>query len=347
MLNCLICNTKIKYMTKLSQILILNYCPNCYNIQRQNLINIKDTKWYTSSTSKKLKEIYNNFANDIINNDIKSVLDIGCGDLLMLNLIKEKTPNIKCIGVDKIKKKINPQSGHKSFKDLIIYNSFFNKNIVKDILKNHGKIDLIIVQNLFGHLTWPKYFLQLCSLLMHENTILYIQLGQSTAYNYINFNTIYPERVFYPTIFSMYILTHKLNMHLNKYKEKDICVPSIIFEIKKNKREFFPQLSSIITTNINNYNYYFNQYKQNLHNILSKYSLIIGYSNSAKGNAILEYCNIIPNKIINKIEDLMNEILITNDKNKICILILNPKNFEQIKSIIIKNIKLKIDIICP
>ena len=117
---------------------------------------------YLSSSSKSLSDHYKTLVKYITKkykikkND--NVLDIGCNDGVLL---KNYNSNVNIIGVE-------PSNVYKFIKDkrIKIYNNFFNKNLAKKILENHGAINVITMTNVLAHVD------KLNDLILNINRIL-------------------------------------------------------------------------------------------------------------------------------------------------------------------------------
>jgi len=139
----------------------LYLCKNCGLAQLLHIINpkiiytnyiyktqhspglIKHFKNYTLEISRKLKLRSN-----------EKIFEIGSNDSVLLKEFKKR--NHKVIGLDPAKK-ISNEANKKKIKT---YNDFFNNKVASKILKNEGKFDLIISNNVFANVeninNWVK-----------------------------------------------------------------------------------------------------------------------------------------------------------------------------------------------
>src|SRR3989344_2013824 len=133
----------------------LCFCPNCYLLQTNNVVNrdilFKDYYYYSSaiktlvaffeSVSIELQNIY-------MHGDVgkKFIVEIGCNDGTMLQLIKEK--GFKVLGIDPASNIVKPliKRGYP------IINNYFSEKIAKIIIEKYGKADAIVSFNTLAHI---------------------------------------------------------------------------------------------------------------------------------------------------------------------------------------------------
>ena len=111
------------------------------------------TETLMPGSTKTLSMPYINYINNFIDqNNIKTILDIGCGDGLMLSNIGLKD-DVKITGIDVSKIAIN-QAKHK-FKDKSNYN-FFNIDAMN--YKHYENYDLVLIKDVFQHLPYRDIY---------------------------------------------------------------------------------------------------------------------------------------------------------------------------------------------
>ncbi len=308
--------------------LCLHYCPNCFHVQLNYVVNpakLFQNYLYVSGTSNTLKQYFKNFAiyaieqylnTNTITDDIEKikVLDIACNDTSQLDAFKDLMEEIvETVGVDPARNIYDTISKYKNH-DIIC--DFFNKKTV-DILQNkYKKFDIIIAQNVFAHINYLSQFLQYCKTLLTDNGTLYIQTSQKDMILNHQFDTAYHEHLNFFNSNSMNLLCKNNGLVLNNVYEHDIHGTSYIFSINKYATPKETNITSILeieTENglynhelYKNYRILCSKYKNNLCNLILTYHLnnkiIIGYGCTAKSMTVLNYCG-LTNKDISYIID--------------------------------------------
>ncbi len=117
----------------------------------------------------------------------KKVLDIGCNDGSLLNFFKNKgciTIGVEPTGAASDAKK----NGH------AVYNAFLSEDIAREILKDHGKPDIITFTNVFAHIENLPAVINALKVLASANLMIVIEnhyLGSVFERN--QFDTFYHE----------------------------------------------------------------------------------------------------------------------------------------------------------
>jgi nucleoside-diphosphate-sugar epimerase/2-polyprenyl-3-methyl-5-hydroxy-6-metoxy-1,4-benzoquinol methylase len=296
----------------------LHYCPECYHVQLNCVVNpdkLFKNYLYVSGTSKTLKKYFDEFAiftllqTDMTNKKLK-VLDIACNDGTQLDsflnqheLIDYSKLDITTVGVDPAENIYNSISSHKTQHD--IYCEFFTESTVDKLKKKYGKFDIIIAQNVFAHIDYPGEFLKYASELMDENSSLYIQTSQKNMVLENQFDTAYHEHLSFFNTNSMDKLCQKHDLVLNNIYDTDIHGTSYIFKIntkvddKSNKNEVLKDESnkgiySDMTYKL--YNLKCLKYKNDFNNKVIEYKLqdkqVIAFGSTAKSMTVINFCNL-------------------------------------------------------
>jgi 2-polyprenyl-3-methyl-5-hydroxy-6-metoxy-1,4-benzoquinol methylase len=212
----------------------LNVCTNCYHLQLSHAVNpdilFKDYK-YISGTSKTLKTHFRSFAAYAASNSpkAKTVLDIACNDGSQLD--EFKALGFETWGVDPAENlfEISSAKGHN------VYCGYFSVDRSPEI-----QIDIITAQNVFAHLPDVDDFLQSCKMMMHDETVLYIQTSQADMVANHEFDTIYHEHISFFNVKSMTKLVERNGLFISDIRTFPIHGNSFVFVIRKNKPAILP-----------------------------------------------------------------------------------------------------------
>lgn len=307
----------------------LHYCPNCFHVQLNCVVSpdllFKDYI-YVSGTSKTLRDYFDCFAlNSILRwgeyseitegklGEIR-VIEIANNDCSQLDayhkLSKSSGINITTVGIDPAISIYKNISSHKTEHDL--YCEFFGHETVNKLNKKYGeaKFDIIICQNVFGHVHNVNEFLTCAKQLLSETGILLIQTSQKNMILENKTDTGYHEHLSFFNTNSMKLLVEKNGLFLNNVQEDPIHGISYIFEITKK----LSKNSNVVETLFNemeaglydkstyiNYPLKCLKYKNQFHNKLIDYKVlgknIIGVGATAKSSTILNFAKIDSNII--------------------------------------------------
>lgn len=288
--------------------LILEFCSSCYNIQLKDCLPKKDlyeNYFYLTPESSMLKSHYVDLTNFLLQkgylNDKSYVLEVGSNSGNYLNYLRKYVQDV--IGIDPAKNivEIANKSGIRTICD------FFSESSAKEILFQKGKVNNIIARHCFAHNSNPHDLLKGVKLLLDKDG--YVVIENAYIVNTIEnneFDQIYHEHMFYYSIKSM-----QKAFELNGLKIIDLFFSlihggSIVFigthknkEIKiNNDFEKYMIHESIVLNNTNLLKFGSKAIKlKNELNILLKKiksfnKVIYSYGATAKGNTLLNFCNI-------------------------------------------------------
>ena len=218
--------------------LVLGICTDCKLFQqvfiptKKNIFN--NDYPYLTSKSIKNKIFFRKIKKKISLKKNQFIIDIGCNDGTFLQNFNSK--KFKHLGIDpsRIATNLAKKNGIK------VYNNFFDLNLSKKILKQHGQADVIFSSNTLAHVENINQILKGISLLLKKDGTLYVQ----NIYLYdlvkkIYFDQIYHEHIFTYSIESLNNVFQKYGLYLNKVEFNDIQGGSFLAKftkIKTNKK---------------------------------------------------------------------------------------------------------------
>jgi len=221
--------TEIKNEKKF--LLKVYFCEICKTAQIKNIISRKlmfEEYFYLSSVNISLKNHFNNLAKKISSS--KFVVDIGSNDGILLSPLKKL--NVKAVGIDpsvNVGKIANKNK-------LKTYIGFFDQNIIKKILNDYSKPDVIVASSVITHLEKPKDFAKNIQIFLEDDGTLIIEIEY--LYNFINnleYERFYFDRPFYYSATSINTLFKSVGMSLYDIEEVNIHGNSLRLYIKNNK----------------------------------------------------------------------------------------------------------------
>ena len=304
--NNLQIKNEVKYYLKVF------YCKNCRSGQISKLIDrnlmFKDY-YYLSSVNDKLVNHFKKLAYKIRKS--KFVIDIGSNDGILLKPLKDM--GVKCLGIDP-SINVGKIANKKGLNTII---GFFDKKIIKKILKTYQKPDVLVASSVVTHLKNPKEFAKNIKSLLMKDGIFILEIEY--LYNFIEnleFERFYFDRPFYYSVKSIDILFKNVGMSLIDVEKIDVHGESIRCYINNGKN--LPKSNRLLKMlknenkklNINLFNEFNKKIKIETKNLIDNISLmkdskkkIIGYGAPARVATITNYANITEREIPVIIDD--------------------------------------------
>ncbi len=227
--------------------LTISWCPNCKNVQINEVINLKDL-WnnytYLSSQTKAIVDHFNDVAKRILRrfnlnkNDL--VFDIGSNDGTFLKCFKKE--KLKVLGIDGAKNvaKIANQSG------IPTISKFFDFNLSKKIKKKYGKAKIITCFNSFAHTSNLNSIIKGIKNLLHKDGIFVFECQYLIdIYKNKVIGTFFHEHLYHHSLTSLNNLFNSFDLNFFHVEKVNIQKGSIIgyVSIKKlNKSKVFQNL---------------------------------------------------------------------------------------------------------
>ena len=204
------------------------FCKICRAAQIKKIVSRKilfQDYYYLSSVNKKLKEHFEKLAFKI--KKYKFVVDIGSNDGILLEpLYKLK---VKSLGIDP-SINVGKIANNKGLKTYI---GFFDKIMIKKVLKNYFKPDLVVASSVVTHLENPQIFAKNIKEFLDINGTLIIEIEylQNFLKNF-EFERFYFDRPFYYSANSIHKLFKNIGMQLYDIEKIDVHGGSLRCYIK-------------------------------------------------------------------------------------------------------------------
>ena len=178
-------------------------CTECKHAQLKHIVNTKrlfDDYVYKSGTSSFFKQHFDKLAEQVVSKfPIQSyVLEIGSNDGILLRSFENR--EVKSIGVEPSAFLANECISS----NLTVYNSYFNQQVVNEILTTHGHASIVIGNNVFAHIEdLNEAFKNVANVLNPTGMFIFEVAHFKYIYTIGIFDTIYHEHMSYHTAFSM------------------------------------------------------------------------------------------------------------------------------------------------
>ena len=235
-----------------------------------------------------------------------AVLDIGCNDGTLLNLIK--VDGLQKVGIDPSSKKFSERFD----KDINLICDYFSDKLVRE---NFGDIEFhqITAIAMFYDLDEPIKFLKQIRSLLAKDGIWAIEIFYlPTMLTNLVYDQICHEHVTYPSLTQIEWMTTEAGLKILDVDFNNVNGGSFLVQGSREDSNYKPEINTIrhilnaekplqhietyrrfekrIHTNKNDTNKFIN-------NVNSKGQTVIGYGASTKGNIVLNYCGIGPDQL--------------------------------------------------
>ena len=296
------------------------FCHNCNLAQLLHIVDrglIYNKYSYFSSTSPMLVKHFEEYAKEIYSrfpNQAKQlVVDIGSNDGVLLKPLMKLGANI--LGVDPAKNIARIAN----FEGIETIPAFFNKNLVKKIIKKYGKAGVITSNNTLAHTDILHDIFDGVKDLLDKNGVFVFEiqyLADLLAHN--EFDNTYHEHICYHAVSPLSYLLKMHGMDIIDVIHSDTHGGGIIvfashspltFPIKKSVGEFLNNEKLLRLNKLTTYKKFAKRppmVKKKLTKILldlkTNGKKIAAYGASAKATTLLQYCNIGP-EVIDYITD--------------------------------------------
>jgi len=232
------------------------------------------------------------------------VIDIGSNVGVLLEGFKKNGMNI--LGIDPAPKicEIANKRGIETWQ------RFLNLDVARDILSRKEQAKIITGTNIFAHIDDKEGLMKGIDVLLDENGILIIEVPYLVdLIENLAYDTIYLEHLEYMSIKPLVRFFEKYDMDLFDVERYEIHGKSIrVFICRKNKRPISNNIKELLELEerkgiyrkdvLDEFSRRVKNHKKELVDLLKKLKKsgkkIIGISAPAKGNTILNYCQIGP-----------------------------------------------------
>lgn len=279
------------------------FCPACGHVQLTDIVSpnllFRDYAYFTGKSSNTMQQHFKHFADKLIayynlaSEDL--VIDIGSNDGTFL-----KNFTTRIVGVDpaeNVAKEANAD-GVPTVCD------YFTAESAWKILNRHGQAKVITATNVFAHVNNLYDFMAGVNLLLQQNGLFIIEVPHFLElYRGKQLDTVYHEHLSYFLTKPLSFLASRFNMVNFKVEKIPVHGGSIRCYFKRATQPDLPRIYQMeIQCGLYTFETYLtfaeevNKIKKNLTRLLTKLKTkgkqIVGYGAPAKGNTLLNYCQI-------------------------------------------------------
>lgn len=288
----------------------LCFCERCKLVQLTYIVPSEDmfsNYVYLSSTTKTFQKHFAEMAEKISKgfslNKSSLAVDIGSNDGILLKGFQKF--NVQVIGVEPAINvaKIAEENGVETIND------FFNEKVVKEIIRRKGKADVVTATNVFAHIDDIDSVIENVKRLLKDNGIYVIEIQYFVdTIETMTFDNIYHEHMSYYTLSSLDYFFRKHGMTVFRVERVPTHGGSLrVFAAKNNSRhKAHESIKKLLDyekkIGIDNFETY-KKFGEKVYgvrdklvdyikNIKKQNNIIAAYGAPAKGNTLLNFCNI-------------------------------------------------------
>ena len=287
----------------------LYLCKECYLLQLLDIVDkgiLFKEYLYLTSASKPSVNHFKKYAYDVYEEFLKQsknplVIEIGSNDGTLLKEFKKLGATVLGIEPAKNIAKIANDAG------ITTENTFLNYDIVKK-KSLEKKASIIVGNNVFGHIDDLKEFMKCVKMLSKEKGVFIFEVPYLVnLIQKLEFDTVYHEHLSYFSLIPLIRLMDEFNLEIFDVKKQKVHGGTIrVFVSEKNNFKKTTNFEKMIKfekefriNKIQTYQKFsenVKELKKKLQNKLLKFKkerkIIFGYGAPAKGNVLLNYCNI-------------------------------------------------------
>lgn len=305
--------------------LVIVFCEDCYAVQVRDHIDpevLFETDFYFSSAIKTLRDHFSSYASEVVERFLPepqkaAVLEFGSNDGVLLTPLAEQGV-AKVIGVDPAKNIVSSINNDK----LTLVNDFFNVSTAKSIVSEHGKVDVVMANNVFAHISGINDTTEAVNEVLKDDGIFIFEVHYlGNIIQGMQYDFIYHEHIYYYSLLALENHLARHGMVIFDIKLIPIHGGSIRYYAAKKNSRYAQQISQRVEAlhqeeleygydKAETYRQFAEQIadkKQRLMNLLVELKKddkrIVGYGASGRANTIIQYCGIGTDHIDYMVDD--------------------------------------------
>ena len=291
----------------------LYFCHDCYSVQvidkvRSDVL-FKDY-FYFSSSIRTLRDHFVDYAQEVSTRFLKpessTVIEFGCNDGVLLRpLADQKIKTV--IGVDPATNIVSTINDPR----IKIINDFFTEDVAQDIISIHGRVDMVIANNVYAHIPDIQGITRAVSNVLNDDGVFIFEVHYlGRVINEFQYDMIYHEHLYYYSLLSAMKHFERFGMIVFDVKSVAIHAGSMRFYVCKKGSKYGSSVSEAVirlkeeelakgfhlSETFVRFASDVAERKINLMALLNKIKKeggrIAGYGASGRANTMIQYCGI-------------------------------------------------------
>ena len=319
--NSFIKNTNLNDPEKYYPLRVL-VCDTCWLVQTEDFVNASEMfspeyayfSSYSTSFLKHSKQYVEKMVSSLSLDNKSRVLEVASNDGYLLSFVKNL--NIECFGIEPTKSTAEVARS----KGIHIINEFFSTDLAKRLAKDQKSVDLAIANNVLAHVPDINDFVKAFSLILKKNGIATFENPHLLELiKEKQFDTIYHEHFSYLSLTSANKIFNHNGLRVFDVEKIPVHGGSLRYYVQRSdtgKRSISKRVDALLEEESNagltNLDFYSNfqkvaedirdDFRKFLLEQKNKGKVVIGYGAAAKGNTLINFCN-IPQKFLSFISD--------------------------------------------
>lgn len=289
------------------------FCHDCYAVQVVDIVPadiLFHNYFYFSSSINTLRDHFRDYAEEVtsrfLNPNSSTVLEFGCNDGVLLRPLADQGIRT-VIGVDPAKNIVD------SIDDVRVkvVNDFFTENVADRIVAEHGKVDMIMANNVYAHIPDIQGTTRAVSKALSDDGVFVFEVHYlGKVIDEMQYDMIYHEHLYYYSLLSAKKHFERYSMMVFDIKPIPIHAGSMRFYVCKNGSRHAAAVSNAVKSleaeeRANGFDIYdtFRRFSDDamlhrsklitlLENLKQDGHKIVGYGASGRANTMIQYCGI-------------------------------------------------------
>ena len=291
----------------------LYFCHDCYAVQVIDKIPadvLFHNYFYFSSSIGTLCDHFQSYAAEVTSRfltpETATVLEFGCNDGVLLRPLADQGIRT-IIGVDPAANVVATIDDPR----VTVVNDFFSEDVARRVVAVHGKVDMIMANNVYAHIPDIQGTTRAVAEALHDDGVFVFEVHYlGKVINEMQYDMVYHEHLYYYSLLSAKNHFERYGMMVFDIKPTPVHAGSMRFYVCKKGSKHSTAVSDAVKTleaeeRINGFDRYetFQRYsamvaehKVQLLALLSKLRkqgcTIAGYGASGRANTMIQYCGI-------------------------------------------------------
>jgi SAM-dependent methyltransferase len=285
----------------------LYFCENCSLVQLLDVIDpeiLFRNYIYVTGTSETMAAHNRNYAESVIESGKLEpkdlVVEIASNDGTLLNFFR--LHGFRILGVEPAENisRLARENG------IPTINDFFNSSCVERILMSNGPARVVLANNVLAHVDDPVEFLTGCKTLLTEDGFVVFEVPYlRELLDNLEYDTVYHEHLCYFSITTLMRLCDHVNLgifrldlvpvhggSIRMFAAPGITHSNSVVELAREEK----RLDMTQRARYESFAEQIQQHRKKLHGLLERLKsdgkTVVGYGAPAKGNTLLNYCDI-------------------------------------------------------
>lgn len=291
----------------------LHYCYDCHAVQITDIVPtdvmFRDY-FYFSSAIGTLRDHFKSYADEVtqrfLEPELATVLEFGCNDGVLLRPLADNGIRT-VIGVDPASNVVATIDDSR----ITVINDYFNEAVAQQVVEAHGKVDLIMANNVYAHIPDIQGTTRAIATALADDGVFVFEVHYlGKVIDDLQYDMVYHEHLFYYSLLSAIRHFARYDMVVFDLKPIPIHAGSIRFYVAKKYSKYAQSISAAVKDlerteiaagydrfeTFQRFSGVVNQHRVDLKALLEKLRgqgyTIAGYGASGRANTMIQWCGL-------------------------------------------------------